>query len=94
MVSASRPAPDPRISETLRRYRRQKRLTVKELARRAGVWPSSLYMMEGSTKPAPGRTEPRPPIRGLGVKTLRQLRPVLGEDFYDEMIGILSDPPE
>jgi len=82
------------MSETLRRYRLQKRLTVKELARRSGLWDSSLYMIEGSTKPAPGRTTPRPPVRSLGVKALRQLRPVLGEDFYDEMIGILSDPPE
>lgn len=86
-----RTPPDPRIAETLRRYRTQAGLSAYELAKRSGVWVTTLYMIEGSTAPAKGRDEPRPPQRGMGMQTVRKLRPHLGDDFADEMLGILTD---
>jgi DNA-binding XRE family transcriptional regulator len=90
-ASENRTPPDPRIAETLRRYRTRAGLSVYELARRSGMWTTTLYLIEGSTDPARGREEPRPPQRGIGLKAIRQLRPHLGDDFADEMLGILTD---
>ncbi len=56
MVESNRPSDDPGAPRPLRAWRAEHLLSIRELARTAGVAPSTVYLIEA------GRTTPRPAV--------------------------------
>ncbi len=67
MVESNRPSDDPGAPRPLRAWRAERLLSIRELARTAGVAPSTVYLIEA------GRTTPQPAV-------MRRIAAALGID--------------